>query len=506
MTDTPGSGGKPTPPTSLPVDRKVRLDRGWVPVAPELAAQWRAAGIAVSVEPDDRAEHGRDWWPLTIGWAIHDGVLPAVPAAVVRPRSADDVALVLRSCHDALIPVTPMAGRSGVCGASLPVHGGVALDLTGLTGIRSVDAASMIVDVGAGTFGDVLEHTLRETYGLTLGHWPQSIALSTVGGWLACRSAGQYSTRYGKIEDMVLGLTAVLADGTIIETGATAPRTSMGPDLTQLLVGSEGTLAVITSARLRAHRLPTAEGRAAWGFGSFSDGLDACRRILQRGATPAVLRLYDARESKRSFSTSSPTCVLLALDEGDALLVRATLDIVDGEARSGGAAALDPGLVEQWLGHRNDVSQLESVIRNDIVVDTIEVAGSWSSLGKIWTDATAAVLAVPGALVCTCHQSHAYSEGACLYFTVAGRPVEGSSRDALYTAMWDAATTATLDAGGALSHHHGIGLNRARYLASALGAGHAVLKTIKAALDPNSVLNPGKLGLDDRFGPVDWPS
>src|SRR6185312_13071338 len=185
---------------------------------------------------------------------------------------------------------------SGVCGASVPVFGGVLLDLTGITGIVGVDETSLLVDVRAGTFGDVFEDELRAEHRVTCGHWPQSMALSTVGGWLACRGAGQLSTRYGKIEDMVVGLDVVLADGRRINTGG-APRAAVGPDLNQLFVGSEGTLGIITGARLRLHPAPTHERRRAFSFRSFEDGVDAMRRILQRGATPAVLRLYDPAEA-----------------------------------------------------------------------------------------------------------------------------------------------------------------------------------------------------------------
>src|SRR6202035_4913310 len=161
------------------------------------------------------------------------------------------------------------AGRSGVCGGSVPVFGGVALDLCGLSGIVEVDDRSLAVEGRAGTFGDHFETEVRERHGLTLGHWPQSIALSTVGGWVACRGAGQYSTRYGKIEDMVLGLEVALADGRVIRTGGTGPRAALGPDLTQLFVGSEGTLGVITAARFRIHPLPSAQERRAYGFDTF---------------------------------------------------------------------------------------------------------------------------------------------------------------------------------------------------------------------------------------------
>src|SRR5262249_30879814 len=185
-----------------------------------------------------------------------DGTPVTSAAAVVRPGSASDVAAVVRACNEARVPVTAAAGRSGVCGASMPVHGGVVLDLTALTGIVGVDDTALVLDVRAGTFGTPLEAALRRDHHVTLGHWPQSIDLSTVGGWLACRSAGQLSTRYGKIEDMVLGLDVALADGRLVHTGG-APRAAVGPDLTQLFVGSEGTLGVITGARLRVHPAPT---------------------------------------------------------------------------------------------------------------------------------------------------------------------------------------------------------------------------------------------------------
>ncbi|MST33515.1 FAD-binding protein, partial [Acidimicrobiaceae bacterium USS-CC1] len=179
------------------------------------------------------------------------------------------VAAVLAACDEAQVPVTPAAGRSGVCGGAIPVFGGVGLDLTGLAGIRSVDDTSLLVEVAAGTWGDDLEAALAADHGLTVGHWPQSMAISTVGGWVACRGAGQYSTRYGKIEDIVAGLEVVLADGRVVRTGGRAPRSATGPDLTQVFVGSEGTLGVVTAVRLRAHPTPPADGRRGWAWPDF---------------------------------------------------------------------------------------------------------------------------------------------------------------------------------------------------------------------------------------------
>src|SRR4029079_6313202 len=250
-----------------------------------------------------------DWWPLAMIWAL-DAQTPARAAAVVRPADAGQVAAVLTTCNAARVPVTPAAGRSGVCGASVPVHGGEVLDLTAMSGIVGIDRESMVRDVLRGTFGTWLEDTLREEHGVTVGHWPQSIDLSTVGGWLACRGAGQLSTRYGKIEDMVVGLDVVLADGRQITTGG-APRAAVGPDLNQLFVGSEGTLGIITGARLRVHPAPVHEVRSAFRFATFGDGLEACRRVLRRGATPAVLRLYDAGEADRSYQPGELAGLLL---------------------------------------------------------------------------------------------------------------------------------------------------------------------------------------------------
>jgi alkyldihydroxyacetonephosphate synthase len=438
-------------------------------------------------------------------WAL-DNDVAARAAVVAHPDHAEQVAAVLRICNDARVPVTAAAGRSGVCGASVPLFGGVVLDLCGLSGIVAVDDTSLIVDVRAGTFGTPFEAELRESYGLTVGHWPQSIDLSTVGGWLACRGAGQLSTRYGKIEDIVVGLDVVLADGRAITTGG-PPRAAVGPDLTQLFVGSEGTLGVITGARLRAHPVPTCERRLAFGFTTFEKGLDACRRILRRGGRPAVLRLYDSTEANRSYQTGD-MAVLLVLDEGDRSSVDSAMEIVAEECEVvGDGRPLDAGLVGRWLEHRNDVSALEALISRGFVVDTMEVAAPWAALPRIYEAAVGAIAGVTGTVAASAHQSHSYLDGACIYFTFAGK-VEPDERQGYYRAAWDAGTRAVLDNGGALSHHHGVGLNRARFVSDALGGAFDVLVATKEALDPNGILNPGKLGLPSPFGPsggeVSW--
>lgn len=502
MTEPVPPPGSPTPPIALAGDAAAATTHlAAPPVALDDAFLARLGSVCaeVTVDPAVTAEASRDWWPLAMIWATANQV-PARAAAVVRPQSTEEVAAVAATCHAARVPLTAAGGRSGVCGASIPVFGGVVLDTTALAGIRDVDDASLVVDVAAGTFGDLLEDELQATHGLTVGHWPQSMALATVGGWVACRGAGQYSTRYGKIEDIVSGLDVVLADGRQVTTGG-QPRQAVGPDLTQVFVGSEGTLGLITGVRLRAHPRPPHQGRAAFGFASFTDGLDAMRRILRRGATPAVLRLYDDIESNRNHQTEG-THDLLVLDEGDEGLVEAGLRVVAEECA--GATPLDAGLVDHWMAKRNDVTALEAMIGRGYVVDTMEVSGPWAALPGIYAAATAALRAVPGTLVASAHQSHSYTDGGCLYFTFAAQ-VDAEGRDAYYRAAWDAGTRAVLAHGGSLSHHHGVGLNRARFVREALGPAHDVLVAAKAALDPSGILNPGKLGLPSPFGELAWP-
>jgi alkyldihydroxyacetonephosphate synthase len=519
--------GAPTPVTPIdaaPSAVTERITSPRVPVDDSVVERLRGVCALVTLDDDARAEAGRDWWPLAIRWATR-GAVPARPAVVARPSDAGQVAAVISVCHDARVPVTAVAGRSGVCGASVPVFGGVSLDMCGLAGIVDVDTTSLLAEVLPGTFGPDLETGLR-SHDTTLGHWPQSMDLATVGGWVACRGAGQYSTRYGKIEDMVLGLEVALADGRVIRTGGTGPRAAVGPDLTQLFVGSEGVLGVITEVQLRLHPVAPAEGRRAYGFATFAEGLDACRRVLRRGATPAVLRLYDNTESGRNFERADQ-CVLIVLDEADEGLLDATLGIVDAECAATGGSPIDVDVVERWVSHRNDVSALAPLYRAGVVVDTIEIAARWSTLPSLYHACVSALLALPGTLAASAHQSHAYVDGACLYFTFAGRmPASGSAggtvsdaaaedthSDAVadawaedyYTSAWRLVMEAVRAHGGAISHHHGIGLNRARFMAGALGGAFDVLVGLKDALDPRCILNPGKLGLPSPFGEVLWP-
>jgi alkyldihydroxyacetonephosphate synthase len=451
-----------------------------------LLGQLARAGVVIETGTVERADHSRDWWPRLIPYAAL-GHVENWPGVVVKAASTDDVSATLRVASEHRVSVTPQGGRSSVVGGAAPDRGAIALDLTGLNRVLEIDDVSGTVRVEAGVFGPDLENALAP-HGLTAGHFPQSFDLATVGGWIASRGAGQYSNRYGTIEDLVRGLTVVLANGDLLHVGGHGPREAVGPDLTHLFLGSEGTLGVITEATLVVRRRATYERRRAYSFATFGEGLDVCRRILQRGARPTVLRLYDEVESMRHFELSESA--LIVLDEGDPALVDATIAIVEDECRASNQR--DEKLVEQWLERRNDVSALAPLWERGLVVDTIEVAGSWSILESLRERVTQTLRSLAGILVVSVHQSHAYVDGACLYFTFAAQP---DDPEAFYRHAWDVAMAEVISAGAAMSHHHGVGRNRARFVARALGDTFPLLENVKALLDPLGILNPGVLGL-----------
>lgn len=247
----------------------------------------------ISTRRADKIAYSADFWPRAQIWKMAGDIERYPPDCVVWPESHDEVAKILAFCDEHLVPVVPYGAGSGVCGGTVPIHGGVVLDLKRLRTVHPIDAESMTVRVDAGVNGQHLEDELNAR-GFTLGHFPSSIMCSTVGGWLAARSGGQFSSRYGKIEDMVLGLTVALPGGLVVSTRDRLPGS---PDWTQILVGSEGTLGVILDAELKVRRMPTARRFRAFRFRNLKDALRGMRAVMQAGLTPIVLRLYDPFDS-----------------------------------------------------------------------------------------------------------------------------------------------------------------------------------------------------------------
>jgi alkyldihydroxyacetonephosphate synthase len=332
-------------------------------------------------------------------------------------------------------------------------------------------------------------------HGWTVGHFPSSIMCSTVGGWVAARGAGQLSTRYGKAEDLVVALEAVLPDGEVWRT-TPAPRTAAGPDVWRLLAGAEGTLGVVTEVTFRLSPLPAVRRFGGWLFASLGEGLAALRDVMRTGARPAVLRLYDELDTTLVLGREGGA-LLVTVCEGDPDVVAAEEAVLRRACAGATDLGAEPG--EHWWEHRYDVSfNLPRVLSGRLlgphgVADTIEVAALWSLLPGVYDAMKAAMQ--PHAAVVFAHVSHCYPEGASIYWSFATDASSSADALARYDAVWSAAMSACREAGGTIGHHHGVGQARAPWLASELGAGFDVLRAVKAALDPAGVLNPGKLGL-----------
>lgn len=437
--------------------------------------------------------HRRDAWVLSELDDLEQAPV-ALPVCVVRPRSVQDVVAVVQLCRDSGTALVPSGLRSGVCGGVLAGAGAVLLDLSSLSRIRQCNGHDLVGSFDAGVRGSDAEARLNAE-GLTLGHFPQSIALSSVGGWVATRAAGQFSTGYGSIEDMLLEVEAVLPDGSVLESGR-IPRAAAGPDLRQLMLGSEGTLGVITGVKLALRRQPETQALGAYHLKDMASGFEAQRGILQSGWSPPVLRQYDHREVGRLFSKfrRNDDCLLLVVHEGPREKVAAEQAAVAAQLRALGADAAPTAATEQWLAQRNHVPSFKSFLETGIIVDTIEVAAPYTKIGELYTRAVANLGRVRGIWNGSAHSSHAYRTGLNLYFSFAVQPENKAQLRAAYQDCWQAVMSACLETGGGIAHHHGIGRVRRPWLEAELGkTGLATLRAIKRALDPRGFMNPGVL-------------
>jgi alkyldihydroxyacetonephosphate synthase len=466
------------------------------PLARSLAQ--RLPPDSLSTAPEDLADRGRDRWSLALLRQLREAS-PGLPAAVVLPTSTEQVGTVLAWAAETGTPLVARGGGSGVCGGISAGHGWVVLDLSRMDRIVSVDPESQVVTAQAGVRGDRLEAYLAG-HGLTVGHYPQSIALSTVGGWVAAASAGQASTGYGAIEDVLLGLTAVLAGGRVVRLRP-APRSAAGPDLRHLLVGSEGTLAVLTEAVLACSPRPPGLDWDGFRFDTFTACLAGLRDMYRTGAGMAVLRGYDEVDSALAFGGIGHAggCAAVAGFAADLPGLGDRRRVAAERARAAGGTELGPGYGLHWWEHRNDAVDLyhrimgaERLFGPGVMVDTMEVAGLWGGLPDLYQavrDGLARHAETVG-----CHVSHVYRSGSSLYFTFLVRGADDSEVEPRYLAAWREAAAGCLSAGGTITHHHGVGRLKAEFMAGELGAaGLEVLRRVKAAVDPQWILNPGAL-------------
>jgi alkyldihydroxyacetonephosphate synthase len=443
------------------------------------------------VETEVSDAHRHDQWVISILRALEQRA--ARPACVVRPRATAEVAAILELAEQQHVPVVPYGAGSGVCGGAVGPEGALVVDLRAMNRIVALNEVALSVTAQPGVMGAELERWLRER-GYTMGHFPQSIDISSVGGWVSTRSSGQFSTKYGNIEDMLLAFEAVLPGGRVVRTRP-VPRSACGPDLRALFLGSEGTLGILTEATLRVHPKPEASDQRALAFADVHAGLEAIREIVRVGWKPAVVRLYDAVEAARNFTGAAPdgAALLLFFTEGPKALVDAESQAALEICRRHGAEDRGTSPVTQWLDHRNRVPSFESFLERGIVVDTIEVATAWDRIHDLYEGVVGALRAIDGVLVASAHSSHSYTQGTNLYFSFAARPESMRDAEALYFRCWQAAMEATLAAAGTISHHHGIGRLRAGWMRRELGSAYELLVALKRALDPHGIMNPGAL-------------
>lgn len=472
-------------------------------LAPELLDGLRAIVGAEHVLVDDATRALR-----TRGKSTPDllraraGDLDDAPDAVVRPDGHAEVEAVLAWASSHRVAVVPFGGGTCVTGGLAARRDGLAglvsLDLVRMKRLLAVDEVSMTATLEPGLRGPEVE-SLLAAHGLTLGHHPQSFEHASVGGFAATRSSGQSSAGYGRFDAMVVGLTAATPTGSL-DLGS-APANAAGPDLRQLLLGSEGAFGVITSVTVRVRRLPAAKVYEGWRWSSFAAGADAMRTLAQAGLLPTVLRLSDESETAINLADTAsiggsedPGCLMITGYEGTPEQVEARRTAVTAVLDGLGGTALGTGPGERWAHGRYGAPYLrDSLLDHGVLVETLETATFWSDRERLYADVKAALTASlgDGALV-LCHVSHVYETGCSLYFTVAAR--QGEDPLAQWRAAKAAASDAIVAVGATITHHHAVGTDHLPWFAREIGeVGVRVLRAVKAELDPVGILNPGVL-------------
>jgi alkyldihydroxyacetonephosphate synthase len=431
----------------------------------------------------------RDLWPLGL-MEDRDGV--ARPKVLVaRPSGREQVTAILRWAGTNGVVVTPMGGGTGVCGAVAPRAGELVLDMGAFDRILEIDETNLICRCESGVNGLVLEKDLNDR-GLTLGHFPSSLPGTTIGGLVATRSSGQESSRYGSVEDMVLSLGVVLPDGTFAAPRP-GPRSAVGPALHQLWMGSEGALGVMLEAVLRVHRLPESVVGRGYAFVDLGAGLEAMRAVMQSGIRPLVMRLYDADDTVfNSYDLPAGACLLVIAIAGLAEVAKAEAEAV--KRLAGGATDLGEEPWLKWKNHRFSLSaeRLKAMLSPPgSYLDTVELAAPWTVLPDLHTRVKSAI-AVGG--LALCHFSHAYEQGCCAYFSFGGSADSEQEARAAYGRAWEGAMTAALELGATISHHHGTGQVRARWVADEMGGWIRAWRAVKEGIDPKGIMNPRALG------------
>jgi alkyldihydroxyacetonephosphate synthase len=484
------------------------------PLPPAIAEAVGPGAVLTGREHRVRRAAGRSYPDLV---RLRAGRLDDAPDAVVLPGSPEEVARVLEVCSREGIAVVPFGGGTSVVGGVEPLRGAferlISLDLRRLRGVE-VDRRSLTARLGPGLRGPEAEEGLGAE-GLTLGHFPQSFEYATIGGFAATRSAGQASCGYGRFDDLVtsIGLTSPAGTLRTLET----PHSAAGPALRQVAIGSEGALGAITEVTVRVRPAPERRRYEAWMAADFASGAGIVRSLAQAGVLPDVVRVSDEAETRVSLAMAGTAgakrlalssylrlrrrthgCLVVCGWEDERSAVERRRALAGRLLRSGGAAALGGAPGRAWERGRYEGPYLrDELLDLGYLAETLETAHTWSHLGELYDEVRAALrtaLAAQGthALV-MCHLSHAYRDGASLYFTFLARRRPGAELEQ-WRAAKAAASEAIVRSGGTITHHHAVGRDHLPYMPAEVGElGIAALRAVKERLDPAGIMNPGKL-------------
>ncbi len=448
---------------------------------------------------------------------LRSGRLDDAPDAVVLPGTRTEVARVLEACARERVAVVPFGGGTSVVGGVDPAAVGfdcvISLDLGRLVEV-SVDQRSLTATLGPGLRGPDAERALAER-GVTLGHFPQSFEYATVGGFAATRSAGQASSGYGRFDALVssIALTAPVGEIRTLET----PHTAAGPALRELVVGSEGALGVITEVTARVRPVPERRRYEGWMAADFEAGIEIVRSLAQADALPDVVRVSDQAETRTSLALAGTGgakralmdaylrlrrraggCIVICGWEGEREAIERRRGLAARRLRAGGAVSLGSAPGRAWERGRYDGPYLrDELLDLGYVAETLETAHTWTGLPGLYDGVASAIATslvdqgTPGLVMC--HLSHAYRDGASLYYTFLARRRPGAELEQ-WRAVKSAASEAIARAGGTITHHHGVGRDHLPYMRAEIGdLGIESLRAVKDRLDPTGIMNPGKL-------------
>ena len=498
----------------LPGTEPVKLEKPSM-LKPVQVDFFRSVSGAENIQTDDvsraRFSCGKFYGELL---DLRLGLVPDPPDAVVAPRTHEEVKKIISFCSGEGIAVVPAGGLSSVTGAVRAPGGGIALDLTKhLNKVLAVNKVNKTVTVQAGMYGPALEEKLNRQ-GYSCGHFPQSFEYSTVGGWISARGAGQASTGYGKIEDMLVSVKVVTPAGVIVTRDF--PRMAQGWDIFRLFAGAEGTLGVITEATLHVFNYaPENTTSAAFIFRSFEAAVEAMRIIIQAECgKPHLFRISDPDETDIAFRTggfegtladralqmlgfkTGSRCLMFVTVEGEKDYARFVIRKIKRKARAGKGMYIGTSPVRKWLEQRYSSAYMRDPLMDlGIMTDTLETAVTWENLLKVWKAAHEYVARRSKAFMMI-HISHVYENGANLYFTFLS-PMEKGNEKNDFTTFHRGLVETILEHGGSISHHHGVGRVLGPWMEGHLGrSSMELLRAVKKHLDPNNIMNPGgTLGL-----------